>query len=121
VDKTRLDKAIEKARQKLLALQRSDGHWCGRFQAGVLYDSWFVILKAILGKLDDSRIPLCAQYILSQQEEDGGWSTYLGGKSDIKVSVDAYFALKLAGLDHDLEPMVRARSAILKMAELKRR
>ncbi len=113
MERARLDNAIASASEEVISLQHNDGHWCGKFQAGVLYDSWYVMLKAVLGQLDDTKIADCREYILSQQAEDGGWSPYLGGHSNIKVSVDAYFALKLCGVDQDAEPMLRARASIM--------
>src|SRR5262249_13581952 len=55
-----------------------------------------------------------ANYILEQQLDDGGWTTYPGGPVDISASVKAYFALKLTGEDPSSSAMQRARAAILR-------
>ena len=51
--------------------------------------------------------------ILRKQNEDGGWSIYAGGPSNISASVKAYFAFKLMGWLPEHPVMVHARQWIL--------
>jgi squalene-hopene/tetraprenyl-beta-curcumene cyclase len=70
------------------------------------------MLLAFLGRETDEIVRLCANYILAQQQGEGGWSNYPGGPADVSVSVKAYLALKIAGEDRDSPPMQRARAVI---------
>ena len=51
----------------------------------------------MLGTVDAGRFAKAARYILQHQNEDGGWSIYEGGPSNVSASVKVYFGLKLAG------------------------
>ena len=51
----------------------------------------------------------------NHQNEDGGWSIYAGGPSNISASVKAYFGLKLAGYNADHPALERARKKILEL------
>ena len=51
--------------------------------------------------------------ILRHQNEDGGWSIYPGGPSNISSGVKCYFACKLMGLRLDHPVLVKAREWIL--------
>ncbi len=107
-----IPKALHRARQCLLALQKPDGHWCGELQGDTILESEYMLLMAFLGRDQDPRIKKAGRYILSQQRSDGAWSNYPGGPDDISVSVKAYFALKVAGHDAEAPYMRRACAAI---------
>jgi squalene-hopene/tetraprenyl-beta-curcumene cyclase len=51
--------------------------------------------------------------ILRHQNEDGGWSLYPGGPSNINYGVKSYLALKLMGWSKDHSVLVKAREWIL--------
>jgi squalene-hopene/tetraprenyl-beta-curcumene cyclase len=107
-----LERSIERARSRLLALQRPDGHWVGELQGDTILESEFVLLMAFLGREDEPRLQKAARYLMAHQLPDGGWANYPGGPADLSVSVKAYFALKLTGHDGDAEYMQRARAVI---------
>jgi squalene-hopene/tetraprenyl-beta-curcumene cyclase len=104
--------SIERGRTGLLARQRLDGHWVGELEGDTILESEFVLLLAFLGKLDDSRIALAANFLLKHQLPDGGWANYPGGPAEISVSVKAYFALKIAGRSAAEPEMQRAANVI---------
>jgi squalene-hopene/tetraprenyl-beta-curcumene cyclase len=107
-----LQAAIDRGRQRLLALQKADGHWVGELQGDTILESEFILLLAFLGRETDERVTKAARYIRAQQQPDGGWSNYPGGPADVSVSVKAYFALKIAGHDANADYMKRAREVI---------
>jgi squalene-hopene/tetraprenyl-beta-curcumene cyclase len=109
---SRLRAAIHYARRALLRLQRADGHWVGELQGDTILESEFVILLAFMGRENDDTVRRCANYILSQQQPDGGWSNFPGGPPDVSVSTKAYLALKIAGFDADDPRLRRAREVI---------
>ncbi len=109
----RLEGALERANDWLLARQHDEGYWVAELEGDTILESEYVLLLAFLGLESNPVCARMARYIRDQQLEDGGWAIYPGGPTDVSASVKAYFALKLVGID-PLDPaMVRARSAIL--------
>jgi squalene-hopene/tetraprenyl-beta-curcumene cyclase len=106
---------LERGRLGLLERQRTDGHWVGELEGDTILESEFILLLAFLGKLEDRRVRLAANYLLEKQQADGGWSNYPGGPAEISVSVKAYFSLKLAGHSVDEPRMQRAAAIIRKL------
>lgn len=119
-DAERIARSILSGRDLLLGLQCEDGHWCAELEGDTILESEFVLMQAILGRLDDPRISKCARYIAEKQQRDGGWSNYPDGPADVSVSVKAYFALKLAGRRPDEAPMQQARRRILDLGGAER-
>src|SRR5207253_2652587 len=54
-----------------------------------------------------------ATYLKRQQSADGAWTIYYGGPPDLNATVEAYFALKLAGTSPEEPHMRRAREFVL--------
>lgn len=65
------------------------------------------------GKVDPIKQQKVVNYVKSKQRGDGSWSTYYGGSGDLSVTVQAYFALKLAGISAQEPFMQRARDFVL--------
>jgi len=107
-----LQTAVERARERLLCLQKSDGHWVGELQGDTILESEYVILMAFLGKENDEKVAKACRYILQHQLPEGGWTNYPGGPVDLTVSVKAYFALKIGSHDADKPYMQRACACI---------
>jgi squalene-hopene/tetraprenyl-beta-curcumene cyclase len=105
-------RAVDRARQCLLGLQKADGHWVGELQGDTILESEYVLLMAFLGREHEDRPRKAGNYILQQQRADGSWSNYPGGPVDLSVSVKAYFALKLTGHDANAPSLVKAREVI---------
>ena len=112
---SRVSAALDGARKRLFALQHEDGYWCGELEADTTLESDYILLHALLGTGNPERFEKAARYILEHQNEDGGWSIYAGGPSNISASVKAYFGLKLAGYTADHPALARAREKILAM------
>jgi len=89
--------SVERGRASLLDCREPDGHWCGELEGDTILESEFILLLAFLGRHDDPRVNLAANYLRSKQSDNGGWPNYPGGPAEVSVSVKAYFALKIAG------------------------
>jgi squalene-hopene/tetraprenyl-beta-curcumene cyclase len=66
-----------------------------------------------MGLDDKKRDRKIANYILNKQQADGSWPIHWGGNGDLSTTVEAYFALKLAGLPADDLPLLKAKTFIL--------
>lgn len=103
---------VNTARDYLLGLQNSDGHWCGELEGDTILASEFVLTYFFLGLSDDSKLVSAASSFRHRQLPEGGWSLYPGGPLDPSASVKAYFVLKLVGDAPESTHMIRARAAI---------
>jgi squalene-hopene/tetraprenyl-beta-curcumene cyclase len=96
---TRLDSAIEAATERLLELQHADGYWVGELESDVTMTAqhlfWHHVLNLRTPELDRK----IANELLARQREDGTWSIWFEGPPDLSTSIEAYAALKLAGVD----------------------
>jgi squalene-hopene/tetraprenyl-beta-curcumene cyclase len=107
--------AIDAARKVLFSQQHEEGYWCGELEADTTLESDYILLHTLLGTGNAERFQKCANYILKHQNDDGGWSIYVGGPANVSACVKAYFALKLAGYSADHPALVRARKKILEL------
>ena len=111
---TRIEHAIEAARDWLLARQHEAGFWCGELDGDTTLESYPILLEAFLGRRDSEKSARLARTIRDRALPGGGWSQYPGGPADLSVSCLSYFALKVAGDDADAPHMRGARDAILR-------
>jgi len=100
--------ALDAAVGHLRSLQHSDGHWRGLLQTNVTMDAEDLLLREFLGVSDRDRSQRAANHIRSQQAADGSWSKFAGGDGDVSTTVEAYWALRLAGDPPEAEHMRRA-------------
>jgi len=112
---SRVAAAGDAARRFLFSQQHEEGYWCGELEADTTLESDYILLHTLLGTGNPERIQKAANYILRHQKEDGAWSIYLGGPSNVSASVKAYFGLKLAGYKADQPALVKARNRILEL------
>ena len=111
------------AADAVLALQKPEGYWCGDLLGDSTLESDYVVLQLWLHPPNEEpwrpptwdRILRARDAILATQGTDGGFPIYPDGPGEINATVKAYFALKLAGLSPDAEPMRRARETVLRL------
>jgi squalene-hopene/tetraprenyl-beta-curcumene cyclase len=116
-----VSRAALRASSRLLGLQRADGFWQGDLTAdSTLESDWLLLLLwlyppqgGVWNPPEHEKVDRAARSILERQLPDGGFNIYPSGPSDVSASVKAYFALKLAGLPVDGEPMSKLRERIL--------
>ncbi len=109
----RVTEAIRKTQSYYAAQQHRDGYWWYELESNVTITAEYLMLLHFLGLKDEARDRKIAQYILKRQRLDGTWALYWGGKGDLSTTVEAYFALKLAGLSSEDLPLRKARKFIL--------
>ena len=111
----RVAAAVDRARKLLFSEQHEDGYWCGELEADTTLESDYILVHTLLGTSTQERFQKCSNYILQHQNDDGGWSIYAGGPSNLSASVKAYFGLKLTGYKPDHPALAKARKKILEL------
>lgn len=99
--------ALQRACEHLISLQDERGWWKAELETNVTMDAEDMLLREFLGIRRPEETARSANWIRTQQREDGTWANFHGGPPDLSTTVEAYWALKLAG-DHPQEPHMRA-------------
>ena len=89
------------------------GCYVYELEADTTITSEYILLMHFLGKIEIKLQEKMVKYILSKQNEEGGWPLFYDGETDLSASVKAYYALKLAGLDKNSSEMIKAKKCIL--------
>ncbi len=108
-----LDLAIERSRDFFFREQLPAGYWWAELESNVTITAEYVMLFHIMGLVDRDKERKMANYLLDKQTPGGHWAIYYGGPGDLSTTVEAYFALKLAGYPADHPAMTKARAFIL--------
>jgi squalene-hopene/tetraprenyl-beta-curcumene cyclase len=109
----RVSDGIARACDWLLGIQHEQGYWCGELEADSMLEADYIYMHALLGTGDRGRMERAVNEILRHQNEDGGWSLYPGGPSNVNYGVKCYLALKLMGWSAEDPVMVKARERVL--------
>ncbi|HEX7609255.1 MAG TPA: hypothetical protein VF380_01155, partial [Solirubrobacteraceae bacterium] len=105
--------ALERSRDRLLSLQDEQGWWRGELQTNVTMDAEDMLLREFLGIREPAGTERTAAWIRSQQREDGTWANFHGAPGDLSTTVEAYWALRLAG-DDPGAPHMRAAAEFVR-------
>jgi squalene-hopene/tetraprenyl-beta-curcumene cyclase len=109
----RVDFAIDHAQRSLIAQQHPEGYWQAPLEANAEMNAEFIIFSRFMGESDSELEAKLKKFLLTIQQPDGSWHLFPGGEGDLSTSIEAYFALKLAGMRAGDEPMMAARRWIL--------
>ncbi|HEV3047580.1 MAG TPA: squalene--hopene cyclase [Solirubrobacteraceae bacterium] len=109
---TEAQAALGLACEHLLALQDGAGWWRGELQTNVTMDAEDMLLREFLGVRRADETARSAAWIRSQQREDGTWANFHGGPGELSTTVEAYWALRLAGDPAEAEHMRRAATFV---------
>src|SRR4051812_26684412 len=96
---TALDLSIDTGVARLLELQRPDGVWVGELESNVTMTAQHLFWTHYLDLRTPQTDRRIANELLARQRDDGTWSIWFEGPPDLSTSVEAYAALKLAGVD----------------------
>lgn len=111
----RVKQAISRSVSWIFSQQHEDGYWCGELEADSMLEADYIFMHTLLGTGDPGRMERCLNEILRHQNEDGGWSLYPGGPSNVNYGVKCYLALKLMGWKADHPLMAKARAKVLSL------
>ncbi len=111
---------LERACERLLCLQNEAGWWKGELQTNVTMDAEDLLLREFLGVRQAEQTERAAAWIRSQQRADGTWANFHGGPGDLSTTIEAYWALRLAGDSVDAERMRLAAGFVREQGGLER-
>jgi squalene-hopene/tetraprenyl-beta-curcumene cyclase len=97
--------ALELACEHLLSLQDEAGWWQGELQTNVTMDAEDMLLREFLGVRSADETERSAAWIRSQQRADGTWANFFGAPGELSTTIEAYWALRLAGDTPEQEHM----------------
>jgi squalene-hopene/tetraprenyl-beta-curcumene cyclase len=104
---------LKLACEYLLSLQDEAGWWRGELQTNVTMDAEDILLREFLGVRRADQTERSAAWIRSQQREDGTWANFHGAPGDLSTTIEAYWALRLAGDPVDA-PHMRAAAEFIR-------
>jgi len=110
---SRVEAAIRAAVDHLLGLQSDDGYWWADLESNVTITAEHVFLRHILGNPNPEEARAAATDILSRQRDDGTWANWHDGPGELSTTVEAYLALKMAGVSPETAELAKAREFIL--------
>src|SRR3712207_217223 len=96
---SRLETAVERAAERLPSLQHPRGYWVAALASKVTMTAQHLFWNRFLGLRDAARDRRLANELLPRRRDDGSWSIWFEGPPDLSTSIEAYVALKLAGVD----------------------
>ena len=111
---------LERACECLLALQDEAGWWKGELQTNVTMDAEDMLLREFLGISRPEDTERSAAWIRSQQRADGTWANFHGGPGELSTTIEAYWALRLAGDNPEQEHMRAAAGFIREQGGIER-
>ncbi|MFQ5443475.1 MAG: squalene--hopene cyclase [Nitrospinales bacterium] len=109
---SRLEEAIRKSSDYLLSQQDEEGFWVAELEANATVTAELVMIMRMMGVDDPAKRQKCANYLFHYQQEDGSWPMFYGAEGNVSVTVEAYMALKMAGIPADRPEMAKAREFI---------
>jgi len=107
---TRLDAAIEAATTRLLELQHPDGYWVGELESNATMIAQHLFWHHFVGLRTPELDRKIANELLARQRDDGTWAIWYGGPADLSTSIEAYVALRMAGVDPGPRALAYIRS-----------
>jgi squalene-hopene/tetraprenyl-beta-curcumene cyclase len=114
------EKALARARDKLLSLQHERGFWKGELATNVTMDAEDLLLREFVGIRGAGETERAAAWIRSQQRPDGSWPTFFGGTPELSTTIEAYLALRLAGDPVEAPHMQQAARVVQELGGIER-
>src|SRR2546427_9922854 len=110
-----LTEAIARAQARLLSLQAPDGHWVGELEADTTITAEYLLLGHLIDRVNRRREQKAVQYLRRRQRDDGGLDLFPGGPTNLSAPLQAYIAMKMAGVTVIDHAKGRARERIIDM------
>ena len=108
-----VEEAVRRSCDFFHKAQYPEGFWWAELESNVTITSEYIMLLYLIGRLDPQRLKSMVKYLYNHQLPNGAWALHYGDEGNLCITVEAYFALKLAGEDPHSERLARAREFIL--------
>jgi len=109
----KLDHTVASSQAYFRREQHDAGYWHRPLEANATMDAEYVFFMHFMGRVDAARQRGIVEHLLATQLGDGSWALYPGGAGHLSNTIEAYFALKLAGLPATHPALERARAFVL--------
>lgn len=110
---SRLNDVILRSCEYFLKTQNREGYWWEELESNTTITSEYIMLLHLLGKVDPERQKSMVKYLLGSQLSSGAWPLYYGDEGNLSITIEAYFALRLAGEPAESKPLRSAAAYIL--------
>jgi squalene-hopene/tetraprenyl-beta-curcumene cyclase len=110
---TRAAGAVARAAERLLAGQEASGAWRAPVEGAAGADAEYLFFNRLLRRERPALERRVVERLLAHQQADGGWPAYPGGPGVASHTIEAYTALRLAGLGAAEPALARARDFVL--------
>lgn len=104
---------IDRSQKYFEREQHPEGYWHRPLEANATMDAQYVFFMHFMGRVDAERQDRIVAHLLATQLPDGSWSLYPGAPGHLSNTIEAYAAMKMAGLPADNPALARARAFIL--------
>ncbi|MFQ5715787.1 MAG: squalene--hopene cyclase, partial [Nitrospinales bacterium] len=115
-----LDRALESASAHLLSRQAEEGYWVDELESNATITAELIFLMHFMDRVDPEKQEKCARYLFRHQQPDGSWNLFYGAPGHVSITVEAYLALKMAGVSPDRPEMVKAREFVRSRGGIKK-
>ncbi len=109
----KVEQAIARSQQHLLAIQKPDGYWWAELESNVTITAEVVLLHKIWQTDKTRPLGKIEAYLRSQQRDHGGWELFYGDGGDLSTTIEAYMALRLSDVPATDPALVTAKKFIL--------
>src|SRR5258707_15388449 len=82
----KLPEFIERRAEHLVSLQTPEGYWLGELEADSTLESDYIYYLHVLGKEKPTRVAKLTNCVCSKQLDDGGWSNFPGGPTELNAT-----------------------------------
>src|SRR5919204_3342478 len=96
---TALDRALERATERLLELQHPDGWWKGELESNATMIAQHLFWNEFVRRRTPELDRKIANELLARQRADGTWAIWYEGPGDLDTTIESYAALRLCGVD----------------------
>jgi len=109
----KVDHAITASQGYFRREQHATGYWHRPLEANATMNAEYIFFMHFMGRVNPERQARIVQNLLANQLDDGSWSLYPDASGHLSNTIEAYFALKLAGTPASHEALAKACRFIL--------